>query len=104
MIERERHTYTTRAVCPWCGHAHEGSWEWEQGPHDCHECGKPFDVDREVEVFYTTAAILPCGTCGRAVPLDRKGRLRLHDALKDGESVPCLGSRLTPAESGAPAF
>jgi hypothetical protein len=56
-----------RPVCPHCGYAHHDAWEWNFGPgiegtsedRQCYRCDQPFDVDRIVDVSYTTRAKEP---------------------------------------------
>ncbi len=65
-------SYAPVPVCPYCGHKHNDSWEWNFGAgldgdaeHDCDSCGEPFFVRRIVTVDYTTrklAAALTYGT------------------------------------------
>ena len=54
-------TRTGWPVCPFCGHAHKGAWEWDFGPglegdteQECESCGKEFRVSRICDVSYTT--------------------------------------------------
>jgi hypothetical protein len=55
-------------VCPHCGHVHRDAWEWNFGPGlegtrevDCDSCGGAFSCEREVTVYYSTAAIAAAG-------------------------------------------
>lgn len=44
-------------TCPWCGYSDPDSWEFE-GEYDdgykCRYCGKPFTVERIVDITYTS--------------------------------------------------
>jgi len=44
------------AVCPHCGHEHEGAWEWHGrcGSTACDKCGGGFDWQRETVFRYDT--------------------------------------------------
>lgn len=46
--------YTRNATCPWCGYENVDSWELEDGEYDCGSCEKPFVVERQIEVTYST--------------------------------------------------
>lgn len=55
------HDYTDEIVCPWCGFGYSDWWEIGDGRgdgciinFDCEECGKPFEMWRNVSVTYTT--------------------------------------------------
>ena len=45
---------TMTVICPWCGHNHSDSWEFDDGRYDCSECGKPFRLAVNTSVTYTT--------------------------------------------------
>lgn len=49
--------YTAEIVCPWCGYEHSDSWEKEPGNRNCPDCGRDFEVERNVEVTYSTSRI-----------------------------------------------
>ena len=49
------------AVCPYCGHVDQRSWEIDCGPGldgstetSCGSCGKVYFVERRVTIYYTT--------------------------------------------------
>lgn len=48
------HEYTNEIVCPHCGYEYTDSWEMQDGKRNCCECDKPFSVDRDVSVTYST--------------------------------------------------
>lgn len=58
------HAYTDQIVCPWCGHEHQHSWEYQGDTIDCVECDRRFDVERDTSVTYTTSRLVKC-ECGR---------------------------------------
>lgn len=44
-------------VCPWCAHRYTEPWEAldkDEGRLDCRACDKPFEVERVIDVTYTT--------------------------------------------------
>ena len=44
-------------TCPWCGYEDPDSWEFEaeyDEEYECLHCGKPFFVEKLVEVTYTS--------------------------------------------------
>lgn len=44
-------------TCPWCGYEDPDSWELEDeydGEYECERCGKPFMLEKVVEVTYTS--------------------------------------------------
>ena len=44
-------------TCPWCGHSDPDSWEFEgeyDDEYECSHCGKPFTVERIVDITYTS--------------------------------------------------
>jgi DNA-directed RNA polymerase subunit RPC12/RpoP len=51
-------SFTELATCPWCGHKDRDSWELEDGEYECGECGKSYEVYREVEVTYSTSKVI----------------------------------------------
>ena len=51
-------SYCEFATCPWCGHKDHDSWELEDGEYECGECGKPFEVYRDVNVHYSTSKVV----------------------------------------------
>lgn len=57
------HWRTDSIVCPHCGHKHEDDGDgW--GPNnstemECSACSKPFFVERDFSVEYTTAKLQP---------------------------------------------
>lgn len=46
--------FTDQVTCPHCGHVHGDSWEMSEGEHACHNCELTFEIERHVEVTYTT--------------------------------------------------
>lgn len=51
----------TDPICPHCNHPHRDALEWEDcedggsgQDRECDSCGKPFKVERHVEVTYST--------------------------------------------------
>jgi DNA-directed RNA polymerase subunit RPC12/RpoP len=49
--------YTGEVVCPWCGYEHGDSWEMTEGETECGECGRKFEMTRDVSVSYCTSRI-----------------------------------------------
>ena len=53
--------YTNEVVCPYCGYAHEDSWEFFLDGGDsahgagCCQCEREFDVERYAEVTYSAS-------------------------------------------------
>lgn len=50
-------------VCPYCGYVDDGAWEYDFGPGiegdgevTCPDCGKEYDCERCVSVWYNTYA------------------------------------------------
>lgn len=44
-------------TCPWCGYEDTDSWEFDaeyDDDYECPSCGKPFILERIVEVTYTS--------------------------------------------------
>lgn len=61
MIEQFQTSRTDNAVCPYCGHVHKDSWEFDFGPGCegdgevmCHDCGKEFICSRTCTIHYST--------------------------------------------------
>lgn len=46
--------YTGIVICPWCGTDQENSEEFEESEYECDTCGNAFNVERHVEVSYST--------------------------------------------------
>ena len=55
-LEREsKHKFAKEVVCPYCLHEFSDSWEFEEsGEISCESCGKKFNMEREVEITYST--------------------------------------------------
>ena len=51
------HEYTSEAVCPHCGNVCGDSWEMSEGVTECGDCGHEFELERNVEVTYTTRKV-----------------------------------------------
>lgn len=53
------HKYESNVKCPYCDWEDQDSWEFDQdsGTHTCGSCEKEFNVEREVEVTYSTSRI-----------------------------------------------
>ena len=51
------HSYTNEVVCPWCGHEHRDSWEMSDGETECHDCERSFEIERQVDVTYSTSKL-----------------------------------------------
>lgn len=56
--------YNDLPVCPYCGHEDKGAWELDFGPGlegstetDCGKCERPYFVERQASITYTTAAL-----------------------------------------------
>ena len=45
---------TDEVICPHCGYEASDSWEIEEGQHRCSDCNRTFEVQRNVEITYTT--------------------------------------------------
>jgi len=45
--------------CPYCGYEDQDSWEFDQdsGVHGCGDCGKEFNVERDIAITYSTKKI-----------------------------------------------
>lgn len=51
---------TDKIVCPYCGHVHKDSWEyndWSGKRVACHSCGEEFELHVEVTIEYTTERV-----------------------------------------------
>jgi DNA-directed RNA polymerase subunit M/transcription elongation factor TFIIS len=46
--------YTSEVKCPWCGNECGDSWEISEGAMQCDDCGREYEVQRNVEVTYST--------------------------------------------------
>jgi hypothetical protein len=46
--------YTDEVTCPWCGYECSNSWEMSEGSRECEDCGREYDVARNVAVTYST--------------------------------------------------
>lgn len=53
---KERFEYDF-AICPWCDHRHNDTWEMEDGEHECNECGKTFLLESTTTRECTTKRI-----------------------------------------------
>lgn len=85
---------TDRAVCPWCGYRHEGSWDWEDGDdYCCYECKRPFALESYAERHMTTRRRHTCPDCHKSVTEDAKGRIAVHWCVAHEQYVRCDGSR-----------
>lgn len=53
------HTCENNIKCPYCDYEWQDSWEFEEdsGTHTCGSCAKEFNVERHVEVTYSTSRI-----------------------------------------------
>lgn len=53
------HDCTDEIVCPYCGYEEGDSWEYSSDSQeiDCLECGKTFQMNRNITVDYTTEKI-----------------------------------------------
>ncbi len=55
IAEFDKNTdYTDEIVCPHCGYEHSDSFEMSEGEQECRDCGRPFEVTRDVQVTYST--------------------------------------------------
>lgn len=44
-------------TCPWCGHEETDSWEFDgeyDDEYECEHCGRPFVLERVVDITYTS--------------------------------------------------
>jgi transcription elongation factor Elf1 len=50
------HEYTDNIVCPYCGHEHIDSWEYDCNDAEayCGGCGEEFSYERIIQINYTT--------------------------------------------------
>lgn len=51
---------TDDIVCPYCGHEHGDSWEFDlsgSGIVECNKCEREFKAAREIEVYYWSEEI-----------------------------------------------
>ena len=46
--------YTDEVTCPHCGYKCSDSWEMSVGVHECGDCGREFEMERDVSVSYST--------------------------------------------------
>ena len=46
--------YTAEVTCPWCGYVCSDSWEISDGEQECSDCGREYEVERDVQVTYST--------------------------------------------------
>ena len=46
--------FTSEAICPHCGYEHGDSREMSEGERECSDCGRKFELVRDVEVTYCT--------------------------------------------------
>lgn len=44
-------------ICPTCQFAYSDGYEYEDGVHRCGECGSLFEVERSVEISFTTCRV-----------------------------------------------
>jgi predicted RNA-binding Zn-ribbon protein involved in translation (DUF1610 family) len=49
--------YTDEVVCPHCGYKYHDSWELSDGEYECSDCGRRFNITRDIEVTYSTDKI-----------------------------------------------
>lgn len=45
------------AICPHCGYEHMDSWDMGEGENNCYDCERLFNMERVVDVSYTTTKI-----------------------------------------------
>ena len=45
--------YTNEVTCPHCGHQCSDSWEMSEGEHECGDCGREFEMERDVTVSFS---------------------------------------------------
>lgn len=46
---------TDEVTCPYCGYECSDSWEMSEGEHECSDCGRTFDIEKNVTVTYCTS-------------------------------------------------
>ena len=47
---------TDDVICPHCAHVHGDSWEFpDNAIVDCHDCDKPFMMERNIDISYSTS-------------------------------------------------
>lgn len=46
--------YTNEVICPHCGYQHSDSFEMSEGVRECHDCGREYEMERDVSVTYST--------------------------------------------------
>jgi transcription elongation factor Elf1 len=46
--------YTDEVICPHCGYEHSDSFEMSEGVRECSDCGREFEMERDVAVTYST--------------------------------------------------
>lgn len=53
------HNYESNIKCPYCDWEDNDSWEFgkDSGTYTCGDCGKEFNVERNVEITYSTTRI-----------------------------------------------
>jgi len=51
--------YEKQIKCPYCGWEDRDSWEFteDSGTHSCENCEREFNVERDIEVTYSTSKI-----------------------------------------------
>ncbi len=49
--------YTDEITCPHCGYVCSDSWEISDGKRECGDCGREYEVERDVVVTYCTTKI-----------------------------------------------
>lgn len=49
--------YTEQIVCPHCGYKVGDSWEVSEGRQQCEDCQNEYDVERIVDVTYSTTKL-----------------------------------------------
>jgi len=46
--------FTDEIVCPHCGYEYGDSWEVKNESDECPECARMFDIEKHVEISYST--------------------------------------------------
>jgi len=54
MVEFENQRLPT---CPHCGNMHDNYFEFDDGIHNCAQCGKDFEVETETTATFTTRPV-----------------------------------------------